>query len=402
MDKAIYAILIRDTDSEEILYGVKRDKEWIPVETAEIITGNYIITSKEILKNEENLGIVKVYITTEFMTKALNEFIISITIAILIIDIVLFFALFISMRKIVIQPINRVVAGLYDIAEGGGDLTMRLDSNSDDEVGELVKIFNRFLGTLQNMIKDIVHSAQTLSNSASGLSQISDQMSSESDNMSLKTNTVAGSAKEMSSNMNSVAAAMEQAATNVDLVASSTEEMNATANEIAQNSEKARTITEEAVIQSKSASDSVGDLGKAARDISKVTETITEISEQTNLLALNATIEAARAGESGRGFAVVANEIKDLARQTAEATQEIKGKIEGIQSSTDGTVGQIGQISKVIDDVNDIVITIATAVEEQSVTTKEIAINVSQASSGLMNAICLFIKDKHVKQGSQD
>ncbi|MBW1764964.1 MAG: methyl-accepting chemotaxis protein [Deltaproteobacteria bacterium] len=213
MDKAIYAILIRDTDSEEILYGVKRDKEWFPVETAEIITGNYIITSKEILKNGENLGIVKVYITTEFMTKALNEFIISITIAILIIDIVLFFALFISMRKIVIQPINRVVAGLYDIAEGEGDLTMRLDSNSDDEVGELVKIFNRFLGTLQNMIKDIVHSAQTLSNSASGLSQISDQMSSESDNMSLKTNTVAGSAKEMSSNMNSVAAAMEQAAT---------------------------------------------------------------------------------------------------------------------------------------------------------------------------------------------
>ena len=75
-----------------------------------------------------------------------------------------------------------------------------------------------------------------------------------------------------------------------------------------------------------------------AQSISKVTEVITEISEQTNLLALNATIEAARAGEAGKGFAVVANEIKELAKQTAEATKEIKTKIEGIQTSTSDIV----------------------------------------------------------------
>ena len=124
------------------------------------------------------------------------------------------------------------------------------------------------------------------------------------------------------------------------------------------------------------------ELGRSAQDIGKVTEAINEISEQTNLLALNATIEAARAGEAGKGFAVVANEIKELAKQTA-ATQEIKEKIDGIQNSTSGTITQISSILKVINDANEIVGTIATAVEEQSVTTKEIANNVAQASSGI-------------------
>jgi len=79
-------------------------------------------------------------------------------------------------------------------------------------------------------------------------------------------------------------------------------------------------------------------LGSAAQEIDRVTETITEISSQTNLLALNATIEAARAGEAGKGFAVVAGEIKELARQTADATEDIKRRISGIQASTGSAV----------------------------------------------------------------
>jgi methyl-accepting chemotaxis protein len=136
------------------------------------------------------------------------------------------------------------------------------------------------------------------------------------------------------------------------------------------------------VAQADHASEKMNALGGAANAISKVTEVITEISEQTNLLALNATIEAARAGEAGKGFAVVANEIKGLARQTAEATQEIKAKIDDIQHSTDETVGEMRQISEVINQVNDIVGTIATSVDHQLATTEEVAGNVREASLG--------------------
>jgi methyl-accepting chemotaxis protein len=127
-------------------------------------------------------------------------------------------------------------------------------------------------------------------------------------------------------------------------------------------------------------------LGDSANDIGKVTETITSISDQTNLLALNATIEAARAGEAGKGFAVVASEIKDLAKQTAAATEDIRGKIEGIQTSTNNSIVDIKKIEEIVQKVNDYITTIASAVEEQSITTKDISDNMGQASAAVQDA----------------
>ena len=252
-----------------------------------------------------------------------------------------------------------------------------------DEVTSLASYFNAFMNKLQEMVKAIVNGVDVMSKSSGDLSGISEDMAGRAATMAEKASNVTAAAEEMSANLNSVAAASEEASTNVRMVATAAEEMATTINEIAQNSENARSITNEAVYQGKSASDKVNKLGHAASEISKVTELITEISEQTNLLALNATIEAARAGEAGKGFAVVANEIKELARQTPEATQDIKRKIEDIQHSTAETVTEIGDISGVIDKVNEIVSIIATAVEEQSVTTREIAGNVANASTGI-------------------
>ena len=279
-----------------------------------------------------------------------------------------------------IKPISKVSAGLRAFAEGAGDLTLRLEIKNMDEVGELASLFNKFVENLQGMIRNIAGNAETLSASSGDLAGLSAKMSSGSDQMSEKANIVAASAEEMSSNMDTIAASMEQTSSNVNIVAASAEEMTSTIGEIAKNSERARNITHEAVSRAQNASMNVDKLGTAAREINEVTETITEISEQTNLLALNATIEAARAGEAGKGFAVVANEIKELAGQTAGATEKIRDKIHGIQSSTSGTVSEIEKISKVINDVDSIVSSIAAAVEEQTLTTKEIAKNVSQAS----------------------
>lgn len=269
--------------------------------------------------------------------------------------------------------------------ETEGDLTRRTDIKQNDEIGKLAKGFNTFTITLQKIIKEINNKAQTLASASEILSGLSKSMSSGAADMSLQSNSVAGAAEEMSSTISNVAAASEQASTNMNIVASATEEMSSTVNEIAQSSEKAKNIATAAVDKVQTASDKVFRLGNAANDISKVTEVITEISEQTHLLALNATIEAARAGEAGRGFAVVANEIKELGRQTAEATKEIRSRIEGIQTSTTETVEEIKGITQVINDVNDIVNTIAAAVAEQSATTLEISENVSQASNGIQD-----------------
>jgi methyl-accepting chemotaxis protein len=116
--------------------------------------------------------------------------------------------------------------------------------------------------------------------------------------------------------------------------------------------------------------------------IGGVVKTITSIAEQTNLLALNATIEAARAGEVGKGFAVVANEVKELAKETARATEDIGGKISAIQQDTRLAIDAIRHIQAIITRINEIQTSIASAVEEQTATTREIGRNVTEAAKG--------------------
>jgi methyl-accepting chemotaxis protein len=274
----------------------------------------------------------------------------------------------------------------FAAAMAQGDMTQTLKAGQKDEIGQLIRALDDMAKDMRRMVADMNSGVQTLASSSTELSAISEQMSSGVEETSSKSQTVATAAEEMSANMNSVAAAMEQASTNVSMVASAAEEMAATVSEIAKNTETARTITDEAVSQTKSASGQVGELGSAAREIGTVTEAITAISEQTNLLALNATIEAARAGEAGKGFAVVANEIKELSKQTAAATKEIRARVGGIQDSTSKTITGIENISRVIKEVNEIVSAIAAAVEEQAVTTREIARNVAHGSQGIQEA----------------
>ena len=281
------------------------------------------------------------------------------------------------------NPISRAVRFAEEISNG--NFTETIDIERKDEVGILVSALNQMKDNLSGMVNELKSAAKGLASSSSELSAISSQMTSSSENTSQRANNVSNASEEMSTTISAVAAAMEQSSTNTSMVAAAAEQMTSTIDEIAQNAEKAQSISNIAVEQSESTRTKMNELGNAAQAIGKVTETITEISEQTNLLALNATIEAARAGEAGKGFAVVANEIKELAKQTAEATLDIKNQINGVQQTTQSTVSGIDEISGVIKSIDDIVRTIASAIEEQSSATNEIANNIAQASKGIQD-----------------
>jgi len=255
-----------------------------------------------------------------------------------------------------------------------------------DEVGLLSKAMQTLSVTLRQLLSELGSNIQLLSSTSAGLSANASQMSHESRDASATSHSAAASAEQMRNNVGSVAARMEQTAANLVSVASHTGQMTATIGEIAANSERARRITEDATHQSARINEQMNQLGDAAREIGKVTETITEISSQTNLLALNATIEAARAGSAGKGFAVVANEIKELAQQTAKATEDIKARIESVQSFTRLGITEIETVSKVIHDISEIVSTIAAAIEEQATVTRDIARNIDDASRGVKDA----------------
>ena len=300
-----------------------------------------------------------------------------------LISIILGVTLALVFTRQITGPLRRVVSSLKDIAQGEGDLTRHIRTRSGDEVGELARWFNLFLDRLHSMIKETVDNTEILNTYSANLLILSDKMTLGAEETLSSSENVGVAVVETSTNMELVSTAVLHTSENIGVVATAAEQLTVTIGEITRSTEKAKSVSDKAVIRVQNASTKVGELGTAATDINKVTETITEISEQTNLLALNATIEAARGGEAGKGFAVVANEIKELARQTAEATLEIKEKINGIQESTDKTVIEIEQVTQVMGEINSIVANIAYALDEQSSATRRIADNAVQASQGI-------------------
>lgn len=280
-------------------------------------------------------------------------------------------------RRIVV-PLRRVVDFAGTVAEG--DLTKRVEIRSHDELGTLSEALNAMADKLQAIVRNLADNARTLSGSSTELSATAGQLASGAEETKQKSSHATTAAELMSASMITMASATEEMTSNVRTVASATEEMAASITEIARNAEQASTVAGTASKLVENSDTTISQLGTAADEIGKVIEVIQDIAEQTNLLALNATIEAARAGEAGRGFAVVATEVKELAKQTTEATEDIRRRISRIQSSSADAIESIRSIRNVIQQVNDVSRTIASAVEEQSITTREIAQNVAQTS----------------------
>ncbi|MEP6860397.1 MAG: methyl-accepting chemotaxis protein [Deltaproteobacteria bacterium] len=273
------------------------------------------------------------------------------------------------------RRMRSVVRVLEQVA--AGNLTARARKiTGADEIAQMTTALHAALDRIGLAFSNIGHSAGELTRSSESISSVGVTLSSSADDTSRQAGIVA--------------AASEQSGKNVQTVATGTEEMSVTIKEIAKNAAEAAHVATAAVIRAQRTNELVGKLGDSSAEIGNVLKVITSIAEQTNLLALNATIEAARAGEAGKGFAVVANEVKELAKETARATEDIRRKIEAIQTDTASAVDAIGEITAVIGQINDIQNTIASAVEEQAATTNEIGHNLhelAQASNEIAHNV---------------
>jgi methyl-accepting chemotaxis protein len=286
--------------------------------------------------------------------------------------VVIIVSLSVLVRLVLIRPLKAVTQAM-----DGGDLTTRLDAKRADEIGDLGRCFNAFVGNLKVMMEHVSRDAVSLAGASSQMQSISSRLGNLASETSQRTASVASHASKLQSEIESVAGDVEVASTQLLATADSVQRISDGIETIAGISATARQTSHEATEESNRVASQVSNLRLAAREIGQVTETISQISDQTKLLALNAMIEAARAGVAGKGFAVVAEEIKELARQTTTATVGIHEKVSGIQQSTGVTLQNMEHITGIIQQVSESVDAIAMAVQEQAGSTREIAATVN-------------------------
>lgn len=232
-------------------------------------------------------------------------------------------------------PLQLLKQSLIKINQGDGDLRARLPDEGENEIGEIVQLFNQFLAVLQGLMRNIAYETQQLVASSERLSIMSLRAKDDMRKQQLSTDQVATTVNNLSSTVSEVANNTNRAAD--------------TAGKSQAAARSGKDVISNTVLSIRSLSDGIDQASSViatvendCKNVSSVLDVIQSIADQTNLLALNAAIEAARAGEQGRGFAVVADEVRTLASRTQGSTQEIQTMIERLQIGSREAVKAMG------------------------------------------------------------